>query len=153
MARYVTVVLFAVALAVTAGSAHADGPPETIALDPVVFSDVNPCTGETHVVTILWTLRFHDFELTDPARHHGTAKLAGTITTNTGFTGRITQIDLDHGSGPFNQSGSFTATNVANGIARNDSGEAFSVHAVFHVTVLDGYACVVFERFRLECIG
>ena len=154
MTRYITPILCAVALLASGESALASSPPGAATLDPVVFSDINPCSGESHIVTLIWTLRYHDFELTDPARHHGVTKLAGTITTNTGFTGRITQIDVDNGSGPFEGlEGGGTRTIVTNGIARDDSGNVFSVHALLHVTVVDGDPRVILDRFRLECIG
>jgi hypothetical protein len=42
---------------------------------------------------------------------------------------------------------------VTNGIARDDSGAGFSVHLLFHVTVVNGEPLVVVDRFRLECLG
>ena len=154
MTRYIIAILCAVALLGSGESVLAKSPPETITLDPVIFTDVNPCSGETHIVTLVWTVRYHDFELTDPARHHGVATLAGTITTNSGFTGRITQVDLYNGSGSVDAAGGAdTWTNVTNGIARNDSGDMFAVHAALHVTVVDGEPRVTLENFRLECTG
>jgi hypothetical protein len=139
---------------VASGSALASGPPETVTLDPIVFSDVNPCTEEMHTVALQLTLRAHEFELTDPARHHGTTLLAGTISTSDEFFGRITEVTVDNGAGLFSgDEGRGMATAVTNGIARNDSGDAFSVHLLFHVTVVNGEPTVVIDQFRLECLS
>jgi hypothetical protein len=154
MARYATLVVCAAALLATGGSALANGPPETIVLPPRTFPAVNPCTGEPHLVTIAETLRSHAFELADPARLHVNDRLTGTITTSDGFTGTIAEVGIDNGawlSGEEESRGAFTA--VVHGIARNGSGDAFSVHSVFHVTIVDGEPSVVIDRFRLECIG
>jgi hypothetical protein len=125
-----------------------------VTLDPIVFTDLNPCTGKLHVVTLTLTLRAHEFELADPARHHGTTTLAGTITTSDWFSGRITEIEVDYGSGVFGQpEGRGMATAVTNGIAGNDSGDAFSVHLLFQVTVVNGEPTVLIDEFRLECLG
>jgi hypothetical protein len=146
--------LCAAALLAGGGSALANTAPETVTLDPIVFTDVNPCTGEAHIVTLTLTLRAHEFELTDPARHHGTTQLAGTIATSDGFSGRITEIEIDNGAGLFGEDeGRGMATAVTNGIARDDSGAGFSVHLLFHVTVVNGEPLVVVDRFRLECLG
>ena len=155
MARFATTLMLAVGMLLTgAGPAIASDPPETVALDPIVFTDINPCTGETHVVTLTLTLRSHVFELSDPERHHGTSTLAGTITTSSGFTGRIDQVLVDNGAGPFDGEGSPTiVTVVTNGMARNDAGDAFAVHLIFHLTFLDGEAVVVLDRLRLDCVG
>jgi hypothetical protein len=154
MPKHLVSLLCAAALLAGAGSAVASGPPATATLPPIVFSDVNPCTGATQVVTIVWTVRFHDFELADPAMHHGVSKLEGSVTTSDGFAGRLTGIALDQGTGPFEEpEGRGTVTNVSHGILRNDSGAAFSVHTLLHVTIVDGEPRVVVERFRLECIG
>lgn len=154
MARFATLILFLGALLTGAGPALASEPPETVTLNPIVFNDINPCTNETHVVTLALTLRGHDFELTDPGRHHGTSTLAGTITTSSGFVGRITEIQVDNGAGLFGEEeGRGTLTFATNGMARNDSGDAFTVHLIFHITLVDDEAVAVVDRFRLECIG
>jgi hypothetical protein len=154
MARYATLILCASALLAGGGSALANGPPETVTLDPIIFSDVNPCTGQTHIVTLSLTRRTHEFELTAPVRHHATVHLAGTIATSDEFSGRITEVEIDNGAGLFGgEEGRGIATAVTNGTARNDSGDAFTVHLVFHVTVVGGEPRVVVDRFRLECIA
>jgi hypothetical protein len=154
MARYATLIVSIAVLLAGAGSALASGPPETVTLPPRVFTDVNPCTGDLHVVTLALTLRTHDFELTDPARHHGSSTLLGTIATSDGFVGRITQVAVDNGAGLFDEEeGRGILTLVTNGMARNDSGDAFSVHFLLHVTLVNGEPVVAFERFRLECLA
>jgi len=155
MARFATTLILAVGVLLTgAGPALANDPPVTVALDPIVFTDINPCTNDTHVVTLTLTLRSHDFELSDPDRHHGTSMLAGSLTTNSGFAGRIDQVLVDNGAGPFDGEGSPTiVTVVTNGIARNDAGDAFAIHLIFHLTFLDDEAVVVLDRLRLDCIG
>jgi hypothetical protein len=146
-------VLSAVALLVGSGSALAESPVETVMLDPIVFTDVNPCTEETHTVTLWLTLRAHEFELTDPGHHHGTTMLSGTISTSDGFFGRITEVAVDNGAGLFSgEEGRGMETAVTNAIVRSDSGDAFSVHTVFHVTVVGGAPILIVDRFQLECI-
>lgn len=154
MARYTAVILCVAAFLVGAGSAVASGPPETVVFPPRTFAALNPCSGAPHLVTIAQTMRLHEFEVADPARHHLNAAITGTITTSDGFTGKIAEVDIDNGAGLFDEEegrGTFTA--VVHGIARNGSGDGFSVHSVFHVTVIDGEAAVVVDRFRLECLG
>ena len=155
MPRFAASLVLALGVLLTGGGpALASYPPETVALDPIVFTDVNPCTGQTHLVTLTMTLRSHDFELSDADRHHGTSTLAGTITTSSGFAGRIDQVLVDNGAGPFDSEGSPTiVTVVTNAVARNDAGEAFSVHLTFHLTFLDGDAVVVVDRLRSDCLG
>jgi hypothetical protein len=154
MKRLAILVVCVAALVAGSDSAPANGAQETVTLDPIVFTDVNPCTGEAHVVTLALTLRPHEFDVASPARHHGTTTLSGTITTSDGFIGRISEVEIDNGSGLFGQpEGRGLATALTNGTARNDSGDAFSVHLLFHVTVVAGEPTVVIEHFRLECLG
>jgi hypothetical protein len=89
-----------------------------------------------------------------PSTQQTASTLAGTITTSDGYTGRITEVEVDNGAGLFDEEeGRGILTAVTNGMARNDSGDAFAVHLVIHVTLVDGEAVVVVDRFRLECIG
>jgi hypothetical protein len=150
MPRYATLVLCAAALLTATASALAGGPPETIVLPPRTFAAVNPCSGEPHLVTIAETVRSHEFELTDPARLHINDRLTGTITTNDGFTGTIAEVGTDNGAWE-EGNGEFGA--VINGIARNDSGDAFSVHSVLHVTLVGDEPTADIDYFRLECLG
>jgi hypothetical protein len=153
MTKYAALLLCTGAVAL-AGPALASGPPQTVPLGPIVFTDVNPCTNAPQVVTLTATLRAHDFELADPARHHGNSTVAGTITTSSGYSGRITEVAVDNGAGLFDEEedrGMLTL--VSNGIARDESGDAFAVHFLLHVTLVDGEPVAVVERFRLECLG
>jgi hypothetical protein len=154
MVKYAALAAFAAALVTGAGSALAASPPQTVVLPPRTFADLNPCTGATHLVTIAQTMRFHEFELEDPPRHHFNATFTGTVTTNDGFTGRIRSTEIDNGAGLVDEAegqGVLTVAVVA--VARNDSGDAFAVHQVLHMTVVDGEATAVVDRFRLQCLG
>jgi hypothetical protein len=154
MVKYAALAACTAALVTGAGSALAAGPPETVVLPTRTFADLNPCTGATHLVTIAQTMRFHEFELEDPARHHVNATLIGTITTDDGFSGWIRSAEIDNGAGLFDEAeGRGVLTVVVVGLARNDAGAAFAVHLVLHVTVVDGQATALVDRFRLQCLG
>lgn len=150
MRLHTVVAVFAAALLIGGGSALASSRPETVVLPPRTLAAVNPCTGQSHLVTIAETLSSHAFELANPARLHVNDRLTGTITTSDGFSGTIAEVGIDNGAWE-EGNGEFGA--VINGVARNASGDAFSVHGVFHVTVVDGEPVVVIDRFRLECLG
>lgn len=149
-----TLTTTAVAAALAGGAAApAAADIETVVLPPRTFAAVNPCTGEPHLVTIAQIRRSHSLELTDPARVHVNDRLAGTIVTSDGFSGTIAEVGIDNAGSPGgeDETGAFGA--VIHGIARDSSRLAFSVHAVLHVTVVDGEATVLVDNFRLDCLG
>jgi len=83
-------VLLALAAAALAFSAPAlaDRPTEVPVLD--VFTDINPCTGLEHTITVSGTIfrHFHG----DQENHH----FAQMITTSSGFVGRGTEVGILH---------------------------------------------------------
>src|SRR5215203_1328046 len=144
----------AVAVALAGGSAiPAAAATDTVVRPPRTFAAVNPCTGEDHLVTIAQTGSLHTFELSDPDRLHVNDRLTGTLTTTDGFSGTISEAGVDNTASPDSDEETGAYGSVVFGIARNDSGLAFSVHGVFHVTVVDGESIVVVDNFRVDCLG
>ncbi len=123
--------LFAVLLGVVAlGSAvpAAADPPAAFPFE-FVFDDVNPCTGDTHTVTIAGTTFVHD--------HDGriVAHSERTITTSpTGFVGHGTDSNVLNG-----QVEMFRLTDILT----NPSGDRIRAHFVIVVDLSTGAVRVV----------
>jgi hypothetical protein len=131
--RLVVALLSVVALAFAAPAA-ADRPTEFPILD--VFTDVNPCTGNTMTVTFVGTVsvHFHDSRVVAIAHR--------TITTSDGFVG--------HGTDSFVDNGEVLIARITD-ILTNASGDRFRARGVF---VLDlSTETVRVEKFELTCLG
>src|SRR5215203_4334797 len=118
-----------------AASAAADAPEEFPVLD--VFSDVNPCTGETMTVTFVGTGFLHV---------HGdrvVVRSERTITTSDGFAGHGTDSFVDNG-----QIVKFRQTDIVTNPA---AGERFRARGLFVLDVSTGTARV--ERSEFTCLG
>ena len=127
-------VLLTLAAATLAFSApaFADRPTEVPLFE--VFTDVNPCTGLEHTVTVSGTLfrHFHG----DQENHH----FAPTITTSSGFVGRGTEVGILH-----------ERIFVVNGMLTNDAtGERIRAHLV---GIHDASGDVRIFKGALECLG
>jgi hypothetical protein len=124
-------VLAALAFALPAA---ADPPTEFPIFD--VFTDVNPCTGETMTVTFVGTAFVHE---------HGSrivVRAERTITTSDGFVG--------HGTDTFVDNGQVLVSRLDDMLA-NGSGDRFRAQGVF---VLDlSTETVRVERGGLTCLG
>ena len=132
--RLAVALLSVVALAFAA-SAAADAPEEFPVLE--VFSDVNPCTGETVTVTFVGTGFLHV---------HGdrvVVRSERTITTSDGFAG--------HGTDSFVDNGQIVKYRQADILTNSASGERFRALGLFVVDVSTGTARI--ERFELTCLG
>jgi hypothetical protein len=133
MKRLFAVLLGLLALAFVAPAA-ADRPTEFPILD--VFTDVNPCTGNTMTVTFVGTVsvHFHDSRVVAIAHR--------TITTSDGFVG--------HGTDSFVDNGEVLIARITD-ILANASGDRFRARGVF---VLDlSTETVRVEKFELTCLG
>jgi hypothetical protein len=101
-----------------------------------VFTDVNPCTGETMTVTFVGTAFVHE---------HGSrivVRAERTITTSDGFVG--------HGTDTFVDNGQVLVSRLDDMLA-NGSGDRFRAQGVF---VLDlSTETVRVERGGLTCLG
>jgi len=127
-------VLLTLAAATLAFSApaFADRPTEVPVFE--VFTDVNPCTGLEHTITVSGTIfrHFHG----DQENHH----FAHTITTSSGFVGRGTEVGILH-----------ERIFVVNDLLTNDTtGERISVH---FVGIHDAAGEFRVFRFASECLG
>jgi hypothetical protein len=131
--RLAVALLSFVAMALAAPAA-ADAPTEFPILD--VFTDVNPCTGNTMTVTFVGTTFVHE---------HG-SRVVGhahrTITTSDGFVGHGTDSFVDNG-----QVLTFRLTDILT----NAAGDRFRARSLF---VLDlSTDTVRVDRFSLTCLG
>jgi hypothetical protein len=111
-------------------------PPSAIPFE-FVFDDVNPCTGDTHTVTIAGTTLVHD--------HDG--RIVGyserTITTSpTGFVG--------HGTDTSVENGQVLVFRLAD-ILTNPAGERFRARFVIVVDLSSGTVRV--DKGELTCLG
>ena len=131
--RLVVALLSVVALAFAAPAA-ADAPTEFPILD--VFTDVNPCTGDTMTVTFVGTtfVHFHGSRVSGRAER--------TITTSDGFVGHGTDSFVDNG-----QILMFRLTDILT----NPSGDRFRARSVFVLDLSTGTARV--DRGGLTCLG
>jgi hypothetical protein len=146
------VVLASTLLLALASPALATGPP-VVETDSFSFTDVDPCTGETMLVTFDMTITIHEFELTDPPRHHLTAREDAVITTSSGFVGRGTRMAVDNGAGLFGEEeGQGMFTFVLNDVLRKENGQMMRVHLTTHVTVVGGEIVTLVDKFRFECV-
>lgn len=139
-------------VAAATATATANGPPQIETAGPFTSTAVNPCTGELHEVTTFFTIRIHEFELADPARHHLNLVEEGTISTSDGFTGRLTNTLVLNTAGLEGEEEGGTATATTSGIARDASGQAFRVRALSHITVVDDEVVVEMDVFELRCL-
>jgi len=131
--------LFAVLLGLVAlaFAVPAAADPPTAEPFEFVFLDVNPCTGDIHMVTIAGTSFVHD--------HDG--RIVGhserTITTSPdGFVG--------HGTDSFVNNGQVDVFRFTDIIA-NASGDRFRARGVFVFDISTGTQRV--ENFELTCLG
>jgi hypothetical protein len=111
--------------------------PPTVYPFEFVFDDVNPCTGDTHTVTISGTTSLHD--------HDGriVAQSERTITTSpTGFVGHGTDSNVLNGNVEV-----FRLTDIAT----DPSGDRFRAQLVMVVDVSTGTVRV--EQGGLTCLG
>jgi hypothetical protein len=123
--------LAAAALAFSA-PALADRPTEVPVLD--VFTDINPCTGLEHTITVSGTI-FRHFHGVQESHH-----FLHTITTSSGFVGRGTEVSVLH-----------ERTFVVNGMLTNDAtGERIRAHLV---GIHDASGEVRVFKGALECLG
>ncbi len=141
---------------VAAGPAAAKGPPVVVTVPPFTFPDVNPCTGVPHDVTIALTLRIHEFELTDPERHHFNIQFYADIATSDGFSGRGTGPDIDNGAGLFGaETGGMFTSIIAAQLRNPTTGQKFRVNGNFHFTDrdADGIPEAFVDHLVLDCLG
>ena len=130
--RLVIALLSVVALAFAAPAA-ADRPSPEQFVD--VFPDVNPCTDEVMMVTIVTNGYFHE---------HGSRFLAHaerTITTSDGFAGRGTESFVDNGR---------IVRYRFSDIMTNASGDRFRANGGFVIDVATDTTRV--EGFALTCL-
>jgi hypothetical protein len=132
LAAAVTLMVTALALAVPAAA----DPPTEIPFE-VAFDDVNPCTGETHTVTIAGTTSVHN--------HDGriVAYTERTITTSpTGFVG--------HGTDSYVLNGQVEMFRLTD-ILTNALGDRIRAR---HLIVFDLSAgTVILQKGELTCLG
>ncbi len=122
---------FAAAALMLSGPAAADRPTEEPLLD--VFSDVDPCTGQTHVVTVSGTFFRHVHG------DQGHYRAIRTVTTSAGYVGRGTEVGIQH-----------DRIVVINDMLTNrETGERMRAHFVF---VASKSGDVRVERFILSCV-
>jgi hypothetical protein len=141
------VVLASTVLLALASPALATGPP-VVETDSFSFTDVDPCTGETMLVTFDLTITIHEFELTDLPRHQD-----AFITTSSGFVGRGTRMAVDNGAGLVGEEeGQGMFTFVLNDVLRKENGQMMRVHLTTHVTVVGGEIVTLVDKFRFECV-
>jgi hypothetical protein len=117
---------------------------------PDVFSDVNPCNGNT--VTITQTYKNSVIHFSEDANGggHFTGTMNGTITTDDGYSGRFTVW--------FGENASADGSHDVNGFTfsatlGNGSGQHVVVHETGHLTVVGGDIVVSFDKPSAECTG
>jgi predicted RNA-binding protein with TRAM domain len=133
--RWLLAALLGIVVLSVAGPAAAD-PPTALPFE-FVFDDVNPCTGDTHTVTIAGTTLVHS--------HDGrtVAQSDRTITTSpTGFVG--------HGTDTAVENGQVVVFRLAD-VATNADGDRFRARYVLVQDVSTGTTKV--EKFELTCLG
>lgn len=153
MRRLMTAAVVAGFVLLMTAPAGAKGPIEVVTF-PIEFTETNPCTGADHVVSGLLTLRIHEFELDDPARHHFNVQFFFDIETDDGFSGRGVGPDVDNGFGGFEDlenTGMFQS--IANVNLSNDDHQRIKVHFHVHVNQIDGEPVAVVERISVRCTG
>jgi hypothetical protein len=101
-----------------------------------VFSDVNPCTGLLHTVTISATFSVHD--------HHRTEVVTGdsVLSTSSGFSGQ--------GTSSFTSNSQVERARFID-MLTNDAGDRIQAKGVFVIDLSTDTARV--ERFELTCVG
>jgi hypothetical protein len=118
---------------------------------PVSFTDTNPCTGEDTLITQTFTNAVFHESMDTQGGTHVTGTASGIIETDDGFSGRFTgwfgSNDMIGGGDNGVASDTFSAT------LRNGEGQVVVVHAVEHITLVDGEIIVVFDHSSLECRG
>lgn len=130
-------VLFAVFLLGVA-PAVADGPPVEVPLFFIV-EDVNPCTGETILLTFEGVSRVHQFD------DHLVIHFSGTVTTSDGYAGTFRRQLVLHGD---------QVTTVAGmDMEVGPDHERVMFRIITHVTVVNGEVTADFEIIDLKCIG
>ncbi len=161
MSRFLLAFVFAGVLAVvvtlpllTAGSASAKGKPEG-GVFPFPYDTVfNPCTEAPHDIFGTYIVRFHDFEMNDPGRHHFNGVFRFEIETSDGFSGFAQSGDIDNGRGLFGEGEEQgMITSHFNGKLRNAAGQIISANGIFHLTVVDGELVAIVDDFRETCVG
>jgi hypothetical protein len=101
-----------------------------------VFSDVNPCTGLVHTVTISATFSVHDHEGTEVVTGHS------VLSTSSGFSGE--------GTSSFTSNSQVERARFID-MLTNDAGDRIQAKGVFVVDLSTDTARV--ERFDLTCVG
>lgn len=101
-----------------------------------VFSDVNPCTGLVHTVTISATFSVHD--------HEGVEVVTGdsVLSTSSGFSGV--------GTSSFTSNSQVERARFID-MLTNDAGDRIQAKGVFVIDLSTDTARV--ERFHLTCVG
>ena len=129
-------------------SVFAKGPPVVVELPPIIFTEINPCTGSDHEVTLTSTLRVHAFENND--RYHENTQFFSEVTTSDGFSG-----DFVLGPDAINIGDKVeTYTFISNvTLSNDDTGELLKVHINTNITVVDGETKAEVDNFRLWCAG
>jgi len=145
----------AVVLLIASGiPAAAKGPIEVITFSDQ-FTDVNPCTGMEHDISVDATLRIHEFELMDPERHHFNIRLLLDATTSDGFVGRAVATEVDNGGGLFGgEEGTGMFKSLFNGVLRNpETGQKIRIHVNVTFVQVDSDPKVDTDNFVLTCLG
>jgi hypothetical protein len=127
--------LGASALMVMMLASPAAADPPTIDEFTITFPDVNPCTGETHTVTIELTFFQHDHG--DRFNEHGVS----SVTTSTGFEGGGTSTFVEN-------DGAFVFRLVD--VLSDDAGSRIMARSMFIADPVTGAVRV--ERFDLRCV-
>lgn len=135
MRRTLIPALLAASLAV-AVAAPANAGPRFEVHDEITFTDVDPCTGGTHDVTIAVTFLVHE--------HDGRAVARGvrTLTTTAGYVGRGTSSFVSNGEVEM-----FRFTDLL----ADASGNRVRASGVFVLDVSSGAVRV--DKFALTCVG
>jgi hypothetical protein len=148
-----TALLLAMAGMLAVVPAAASGPPETQWVEST-FPDVNPCTGEDHLVTLAGPMRIHTIEPSQQDRHHAQWTWDATVSTSDGWVGQDRGFEIDNGGVPAvgdDEYGMYATGHHA--VARSADGAAFRVAITIHATVAGGEVVVFVEGGAADCLG
>jgi hypothetical protein len=133
--RILLSVLLSGLLVLSAAVPAAAGPPSTISFEET-FSDVDPCTGDVHDVTIGMTFYVHEHDSITVARG------VRTLATSSGYAGR--------GTSSYVLNGNVEMFRLSD-ILADCSGNRIRADGVFVLDLSSGTVRV--EDFELTCLG
>ena len=105
----------------------------------LVFTDVNPCTGETATFRFEGTSRLH------VVGEHRVVHIAGTVTTSDGWTGKFNRQLVFHGTE--------VSTRRFFDMEVGPDGQRQFFTSVLHVTFVDGELVTQVANPKLRCVG